>query len=127
MTFEEYQELYKRTRNPNLSWFDEMGNAGMGLAGEAGEVCDLLKKILYHEHEVDRDKLVDELGDLMWYLALTIDAINTALDSKKASPLTLDEILDRNIDKLRHRYPDGFDRARSFHRTFKENVDESVD
>jgi len=70
----------------------------IGLAGEAGEVADHIKKGVFHDHGVDKDKLVKELGDVLWYVA----AIATKID------VPLSEIMDRNIAKLKHRYPDGF-------------------
>lgn len=51
---------------PNVSRLLNLG--AMGLAGEAGEVADLLKKVLFHDRELDRDKLIQELGDVRWYL-----------------------------------------------------------
>lgn len=69
-----------------------------GLAGEVGEVIDHIKKGLFHRHEIDRDKLKEELGDVMWYIA----ALCTKLG------LDLDEVLAFNIKKLEKRYPNGY-------------------
>ena len=98
-----YQLLAMRTAKPE---FRELANAGMGLAGEAGEVIDEIKKHLFHGHPLNRDKLIKEAGDVAWYLAL----LCTVLD------VPLGDVLKANIDKLLERYPDGFDPERSMHR-----------
>ena len=106
MTINEYQKLAMATLNPELSKKDVLINGVMGLCGESGEAIDIVKKWLAQGHELDRDKLAKELGDICWYLAETA----TALD------LSLEEIMEGNIKKLRQRYPDGFDAERSIHR-----------
>ncbi|HEX7735716.1 MAG TPA: nucleoside triphosphate pyrophosphohydrolase family protein [Ktedonobacteraceae bacterium] len=78
----------------------------LGLAGEAGEVVDLLKKVLYHGHELDVTALRKEVGDLLWYLTLLCDTAG----------FTLDEAMQANVEKLRQRYPYGFDPQRSQNR-----------
>ena len=106
MTINEYQKLAMATLNPELGKKDVLINGVMGLCGESGEAIDIVKKWLAQGHELDRDKLAKELGDICWYLAETA----TALD------LPLEEIMEGNIEKLRQRYPDGFDAERSIHR-----------
>lgn len=106
MTINEYQQLAMTTLNPALSGKDVLINGVMGLCGESGEAIDIVKKHLAQGHELDRDKLIKELGDIAWYLAETA----TALD------ISLEEVLQRNIDKLRARYPEGFSADRSIHR-----------
>lgn len=81
----------------------------MGLSGEAGEACDIVKKVLFQGHQLDREHVALELGDICWYLALASDAIG----------YDLEEIMQMNIDKLWGRYPDGFEVEKSVHR--KEN------
>ena len=107
MTIREYQELAMRTLNPELSRKDVLINGVMGLCGESGEAIDLVKKWLAQGHELDREALAKELGDICWYLAETA----TALD------LSLEEIMAANIEKLKRRYPQGFDTGRSQNRT----------
>lgn len=102
----EYQKLAMTTLNPALSKQDVLINGVMGLCGESGEAIDLVKKHLHQGHPLDREKLVKELGDIAWYLAETAYALD----------VDLDEVLERNIAKLRARYPEGFDTARSLHR-----------
>jgi NTP pyrophosphatase (non-canonical NTP hydrolase) len=70
----------------------------LGLGGEAGEVLDHLKKGICHQHGIDRLKIKEELGDLMWYVA----GIATLLD------ISLDAVMSSNIAKLEYRYPNGY-------------------
>lgn len=70
--------------------------AGMGLGGEAGEVCDEAKKVAFHGKDMDRDALIKEMGDVLWYYALMLDT----------NGITLDEVMEANVYKLCDRYPD---------------------
>lgn len=103
ITADNYQKLVSRTLvdRPSIELSNEdlmlVWNA-LGLAGEAGEVADLVKKEVFHQHPVDRDKLIKELGDCCWYIA----AICTKLD------IPFSQILAANIEKLERRYPTGF-------------------
>ena len=106
MTPNEYQKLAMRTLNPELSPRDVLTNGVMGLCGEAGEAIDIVKKHLHQGHPLDKEGLVKELGDIAWYLA----EIATALD------VPLEEILERNLEKLRARYPEGFSSEKSQNR-----------
>ncbi len=103
MEANEYQRLAMRTLNPALDKKDVLINSVMGLCGESGEVIDIVKKWLAQGHELDRDAIKKELGDVAWYLAECTHALG----------FTLDEVLEGNIAKLRSRYPDGFDGERS--------------
>ena len=107
MTINEYQQLAMRTRNPKMDEKDILINSAMGLCGEAGEVCDLVKKHIFHGHELDRAALIKELGDVAWYLAEAAEAIGCSLE----------EVLQANIDKLKSRYPEGFSQERSQNRS----------
>ena len=107
MTVNEYQHLAMTTLNPELSKKDVLINGVMGLCGESGEAIDLVKKWIAQGHELDREKLAKELGDIAWYLAETATALN----------LSLEDIFKANIEKLRRRYPDGFDSKRSVNRS----------
>lgn len=108
MTANEYQKLALRTANrrayPTKTCQLEEGL--MGLNGEAGEAIDILKKFLFQDHELDKVHLAKELGDIAWYLALSADALGYDLET----------ILNMNIEKLRLRYPNGFDSNLSIHR-----------
>lgn len=107
MEANEYQRLAMTTLNPELSKRDVLINSVMGLCGEAGEAIDIVKKWMAHGHELDREHLAKELGDIAWYLAEAA----TALD------LSLNDILEANIEKLKKWYPQGFDTVRSQNRT----------
>lgn len=69
MTMNEYQQLAQRTCNITHTRSSKIENGCMGLNGEAGECIDLLKKYLYQGHELDREKMIEELGDVLWYCA----------------------------------------------------------
>ncbi len=98
MKINEYQELAMRTLNKDLSKKDVLINGVMGLCGESGEVIDIVKKHLAQGHELDKDKIAKELGDVAWYLA----EVAYALDLK------LEDVLVMNIEKLKKRFPNGF-------------------
>jgi len=69
----------------------------LGMCGEAGECAEIVKKALFQGHEVNKDKMIEELGDVMWYIALTATGLG----------VTLEEIATYNIEKLSRRYPTG--------------------
>ena len=106
MTINEYQKLAMTTLNPRLKQKDVLINGVMGLCGESGEAIDIVKKWLAQGHELDKEKLAKELGDIAWYLAETAHALD----------IPLEDILQANIDKLKKRYPEGFSSQRSIDR-----------
>ena len=103
MTPNEYQKLAMTTLNPELTPRDVLINGVMGLCGESGEAIDIVKKHLHQGHPLNREALIKELGDIAWYLAETA----TALD------VSLEEVMARNIEKLKKRYPEGFSSEQS--------------
>ena len=107
MLLDEYQKLAARTLGGDRTHEQQVANAALGLTGEAGEVAEIIKKHLFHATPLDNDALMKELGDCLWYIA----AFGTVLG------FSLDDIAQRNIDKLRKRYPEGFDTERSRNRT----------
>lgn len=78
----------------------------MGLVGEAGEIDEIMKKALFQGHQLDREHIALELGDTAWYLALAADAIGYDLET----------ILKKNLEKIKERYPDGFEYIKSINR-----------
>lgn len=103
--FRAYHACARHTSN-TYTRADKIQNALLGLAGEVGELCDHYKKYMHQGHDIDYDHMAEETGDVMWYLAELADALG----------MTMEDIARRNIDKLRSRYPDGFDPERSMHR-----------
>lgn len=73
-------------------------NGCLGLAGEAGETLDIVKKWIFHEKPLDEEHLAKELGDVLWYVAMICHSMNWELD----------EIMEMNVAKLEARYPEGF-------------------
>ncbi len=106
MTINEYQKLAMTTLNPDLSKKDVLINGVMGLCGESGECIDIVKRHLAQGHELNREELIKELGDVAWYLAETAFALDVELE----------EVFIRNIEKLKKRYPEGFSREKSINR-----------
>jgi NTP pyrophosphatase (non-canonical NTP hydrolase) len=110
MNADEYQRLAGRTLidGPDAEYTGAeimlVWNA-LGIAGEAGEVADLIKKAVFHRHGLDQDALIKELGDVLWYAA--------ALCSKIGVPMS--EVMARNIEKLKVRYPEGYSSTASRH------------
>lgn len=100
-----YQYLAGRTRNYGDPK-GELANYGLGLTGEAGEVSDIVKKAVFHGHDLDKEDIEKELGDVLWYIA----NIANVLD------LDLNVIAKKNIDKLSKRYPQGFSQNDSINR-----------
>ena len=107
MTLDEYQELAARTLRAGQPPRDRLANAALGLTGEAGEVAEHVKKHLFHDTPLDRDAVVKELGDCLWYVAALAGTIGVSLD----------EVAATNVEKLRRRYPEGFSAERSRSRT----------
>jgi NTP pyrophosphatase (non-canonical NTP hydrolase) len=103
MEINEYQKLAARTLidKPGFEIPDQEIMAVwdvIGLVGEAGEVSEIIKKGVFHQHGIDKEKLKKELGDVSWYLAATCTTMG----------FDLSEIMQQNIDKLLLRYPNGY-------------------
>jgi NTP pyrophosphatase (non-canonical NTP hydrolase) len=73
-------------------------HGALGMSGETGEVVDLIKKHLIFDKPLDETALKKELGDVLWYMAVLIDAIGSSFE----------EIMQMNSDKIDARYPNGF-------------------
>ena len=107
MTGHEYQQAALRTATEiDHIPYGNLIVGGLGLAGESGEVADLIKKFIGQGHDLDRKKIAEELGDCLWYAALTAHSLGYSLDS----------IMEMNIEKLKKRYPEGFSIERSINR-----------
>lgn len=78
-------------------------NALLGLCGESGELADAVKKWAFHGHPLPQGDVANELGDILWYVAVIAQEFN----------LSLADVATRNIAKLKERYPEGFSEADS--------------
>jgi NTP pyrophosphatase (non-canonical NTP hydrolase) len=101
VTFEEYQRAVARTQGNNT-----LATLALGIAGEGGELCDLIKKHLAQGHTLDGGKLHEELGDLLWYVAALANLLE----------FDLAIVAEANDEKLKARYPNGFEVERSVKR-----------
>ena len=106
MDVNEYQKSAMKTLNPMLDKKDVLINSVMGLCGESGEAIDIVKKWLMQGHDLDKEHLIKELGDIAWYLAEAATALDVPLET----------VFQGNLDKLRRRFPNGFDTQASVHR-----------
>ncbi len=100
MDFDEYQALAMRTKGfarPGIA-LDGLHLASNGLSGEAGEFLDYMKKVIWHDKPFSAIYAAEELGDILWYLALASTELG----------ISLEEIAEKNIEKLKKRYPQGF-------------------
>ena len=125
MTGNEYQKLAMRTNDGNgtkrlekalelnapecykpIADIGGLFNGCLGLSGEVGEFNDMIKKWIFHEKPLDIEHAKKELSDCLWYIAMICDSFGWQLD----------EIMQINIDKLKARYPQGFDVELANHR-----------
>lgn len=93
MTLNDYQKAAERTSGDLTSW-DKVRNGCYGLNGEAGECIDILKKTEFQGHAFDPMKMIDELGDVLWYVAQLATGLG----------MTLEYVAQHNVDKLLARY-----------------------
>ena len=108
ITANEFQQAAMRTASGmNYEHHGMLMNGALGLSGESGEVADIVKKATFQGHNLDKTHLAEELGDVAWYLAVAAEAIGYELDT----------IFKLNVEKLRQRYPEGFDKNRSVNRS----------
>ena len=105
MTPNGYQKLAARTINKNLTIREKEYHALHGMIGEVGEINSIYQKA-YQGHNRDYAHIKSELGDLLWFIA----------EYCTAEGWVLEDIMQMNIDKLRSRYPEGFDEEHSLHR-----------
>jgi NTP pyrophosphatase (non-canonical NTP hydrolase) len=84
----------------------QLMHAAMGMVTESGEFIDALKKLTIYGKPIDKTNLVEEIGDCMWYVALACRALDVSLE----------DVMDRNIAKLRKRYPEKFTQEAALNR-----------
>lgn len=95
MDFNEYQNAAKRTLYGNEQ---VLTNCALGLAGEAGQVVDLVKNYTFCGQKLDRKQLTHEMGDVLWYLSQIAEWADVPFD----------DVAKNNIAELNRRYPEGF-------------------
>jgi NTP pyrophosphatase (non-canonical NTP hydrolase) len=100
---------YNEVVSVRMSYMARLIHAGMGITTEAGEFMDALKKHTMYGRQIDTTNLKEELGDLMWYISLACDELG----------ITLEEVMERNIAKLRKRYPEQFTEIDATNRDLK--------
>ncbi len=103
-TLDAYQRLALRTlASQGEEGVGDIICTALGLAGESGEFCDHVKKWQFQGHQGNREILIEELGDVLWYVATGAQALG----------LSLSDLARRNVEKLERRYPNGFEVERS--------------
>lgn len=103
MNSTKYLQMSARTMVDGLTETEKLVFFALGVAGEAGEVVEKVKKHLYHGRDLDAKIVADELGDVLWYAAGLCRHFG----------LTFESIMDGNIEKLKTRYPDKYNHADS--------------
>jgi len=98
MNLDEYQQAALRTVNPSLDERDRLVDASVGLVEEAAELLGLVRKQVFQRRDVDQARLTEELGDVLWCLAVTAHTLG----------IPLSQIAHANQEKLQRRHPDGF-------------------
>jgi NTP pyrophosphatase (non-canonical NTP hydrolase) len=98
MELNEFQRKSARTLNYALSDNDQLLNCAIGVSGEAGEMLEIMKKYFFQGHDFDKAKVMEELGDVFFYIAGMCTAMGVSLD----------DVARNNIEKLLVRYPDKF-------------------
>lgn len=106
MLVNKYQEETKRTLNTKLTDKELLSNMALGIAGEGGEITDIIKKHLYQGHELNQFDLFEEVGDILWYISNLCNV----------SGFTMEDVMNYNIAKLKKRFPEGFSEERSINR-----------
>lgn len=99
MTLKEYQEFASHGILPAPTKCEPIIGFALGLTGESGEVADDIKKKYFHGRDIDPNHTIEELGDVMWYVANLATQLN----------ISLDEIIERNVNKLLARYKEKYD------------------
>lgn len=105
MDFNNYQQLAARTMNKKLGWMETMMHSLHGLVAEVGELHGIYQKV-YQGHEATPEHVKKELGDILWFIA----------EFCTVNEWDMNDIAWLNIEKLKARFPDGFEEERSLHR-----------
>jgi NTP pyrophosphatase (non-canonical NTP hydrolase) len=101
MNLDDYQQAALRTINPSLDERDRLLDAAAGLAEEAAEVLGAVRKRVFQQRDISEAKLIEELGDVLWCLAVTSHTLG----------IPLSRIAEGNQEKLRKRHPENWTRS----------------
>ena len=93
-----FQEEALRSMRNDLPYEAICSNMCMGLAGETGETVYIFKKHIYQGKDLDINDVIEEIGDILWYIANLCNV----------NKITMKECMESNVEKLRKRYPNGF-------------------
>lgn len=113
MTHYEFARDVLRTVNKGLDEDQHIVCGAMGLAGEAGEFIDSIKKIYFQGHKYDGEKIIDELGDVLFYFTYLLESLG----------IRIEDVMEYNVAKRAKRYPYGFEIERSVNRTENKKVE----
>lgn len=108
-TLDAYQSfnVSRNKKYPDMK--QALQDGALGLNGEAGEVADIVKKHVYHGHDLDKQHLIEELGDTLWYISIIAASVGVSLS----------DVATQNVEKLVRRYPEGFTIEQSINREDK--------
>ena len=112
MQFDQYQRLAIRTAK-SLGETGDLLHSALGVAGEAGEYVDCIKKFTVYGKPLDKANATEELGDLLWFIALGCQTLGVSMDT----------VAQENIGKLRLRYPEKYSDELAALRMDKEQTD----
>lgn len=98
MTLDEYKRDCLRTLPKNLYRGEQLLQGLIGATSESAEALDIHKKTIYQGHPHDREHLLSELGDALFYITIAADALDSSIE----------EIMQMNVEKRKKRYPNGF-------------------
>ena len=110
MNEQDYMTEVLRTLPGSHTLKDKLTLSAFGLTSESGEVANSIKQVIFQGHHLDTMHLIEELGDILWYMVLACSTLDC----------TLEDVMNVNVAKLRERYPNGFESARSIHRSHEE-------
>jgi NTP pyrophosphatase (non-canonical NTP hydrolase) len=91
----DFDNIKDRLNNNDLI---RLMHSAVGISTEAGELLDAYKKHIFYGRQIDYVNIEEEIGDLLWYISATLDVLG----------LTYEEVMEKNIKKLKARYPDQF-------------------
>ena len=109
MEIQEFQKISIRTLNNSLSEKEQLANMVIGASCEFSEAGDSIKKYLFQGHELDKKHIEEELGDTMFYICNLATLLN----------ISMENVLEQNVEKLNKRYKNGFSYKASIDRVDK--------